>query len=35
MPTILRKGPEWFAQLGPANSGGTVIFSVSGHVERP
>jgi NADH-quinone oxidoreductase subunit F len=35
VPTILRKGPEWFAGLGPANSGGTVIFSVSGHVERP
>jgi NADH-quinone oxidoreductase subunit F len=35
VPTILRKGPEWFAQLGPTNSGGTVIFSVSGHVERP
>ena len=35
VPTILRKGPEWFADLGPANSGGTVIFSVSGHVEKP
>ncbi len=35
VPTILRKGPKWFADLGPANSGGTVIFSVSGHVERP
>ena len=35
VPTILRKGPEWFAGLGPANSGGTVIFSVSGHVEKP
>jgi NADH-quinone oxidoreductase subunit F len=34
VPTILRKGPEWFAGLGPKNSGGTVIFSVSGHVER-
>jgi NADH-quinone oxidoreductase subunit F len=34
VPTILRKGPAWFAQLGPANSGGTVIFSISGHVER-
>jgi NADH-quinone oxidoreductase subunit F len=34
VPTILRKGPEWFAGLGPANSGGTVIFSVSGHVEK-
>ena len=35
VPTILRKGPQWFASLGPASSGGTVIFSVSGHVERP
>jgi NADH-quinone oxidoreductase subunit F len=35
VPTILRKGPEWFAALGPQNSGGTVIFSVSGHVGRP
>jgi NADH-quinone oxidoreductase subunit F len=35
VPTILRKGPEWFAGLGPANSGGTVIFSVSGHVGKP
>jgi NADH-quinone oxidoreductase subunit F len=34
VPTILRKGPAWFAGLGPANSGGTVIFSVSGHVEQ-
>src|SRR6187399_3007076 len=35
VPTILRKGPEWFAALGPKNSGGTVIFSVSGHVNNP
>jgi NADH-quinone oxidoreductase subunit F len=35
VPTILRKGPQWFAALGPANSGGTVIFSVSGHVAQP
>ena len=34
VPTILRKGPAWFAGLGPANSGGTVIFSISGHVEK-
>jgi NADH-quinone oxidoreductase subunit F len=34
VPTILRKGPQWFASLGPANSGGTVIFSVSGHVAK-
>ena len=34
VPTILRKGAQWFASLGPANSGGTVIFSVSGHVAK-
>jgi NADH-quinone oxidoreductase subunit F len=35
VPTILRKGAAWFAGLGPVNSGGTIIFSVSGHVEKP
>ena len=35
VPAILRKGPEWFVQLGPKNAAGTVIFSVSGHVEKP
>jgi NADH-quinone oxidoreductase subunit F len=35
VPTILRKGPQWFAALGPPNSAGTVIYSVSGHVEKP
>ena len=35
VPTILRKGAQWFADLGPKNSGGTVIFSVSGHVSKP
>src|SRR5580693_7448626 len=35
VPTILRRGPEWFVQLGPKNAAGTVIFSVSGHVEKP
>jgi NADH-quinone oxidoreductase subunit F len=35
VPTILRKGPTWFAELGVANSGGTNIFSVSGHVAKP
>jgi NADH-quinone oxidoreductase subunit F len=35
VPTILRKGAEWFAGLGPKNSGGTNIFSVSGHVNSP
>ncbi len=35
VPTILRKGPEWFAGLGPDKSGGAAIYSVSGHVEKP
>ncbi|MEO8315510.1 MAG: NADH-quinone oxidoreductase subunit NuoF [Pseudomonadota bacterium] len=34
-PTILRKGAAWFAGLGVPNSGGTVIFSVTGHVAKP
>ncbi|HSF77523.1 MAG TPA: NADH-quinone oxidoreductase subunit NuoF [Steroidobacteraceae bacterium] len=35
VPTILRKGAKWFADLGTPNAGGTVIFSVSGHVNKP
>jgi NADH-quinone oxidoreductase subunit F len=35
VPTIMRKGAAWFAGLGPPNSGGTIIFSISGHVEKP
>src|ERR1039457_1416860 len=35
VPAILRKGAAWFAELGPPNSGGTAIFSVSGHVAKP
>ena len=34
-PAILRNGAAWFAALGPENSGGTALFSVSGHVEKP
>jgi len=35
VPAIMRKGAKWFAELGVPNSGGTAIFSVSGHVSRP
>ncbi len=35
VPTILRNGSEWFAGLGKPNNGGTKIFSVSGHVNKP
>ncbi len=35
VPAIMRKGAKWFAELGTANAGGMVIFSVSGHVNEP
>jgi NADH-quinone oxidoreductase subunit F len=35
IPPILRKGAQWFSDLGVENSGGSKIFSVSGHVNRP
>ncbi|MFZ1643255.1 MAG: NADH-quinone oxidoreductase subunit NuoF [Candidatus Contendobacter sp.] len=35
VPSIIRNGGEWFANLGTTNAGGTKIFSVSGHVEKP
>jgi len=35
VPMILKKGPDWFADLGPTGSGGTMIFSVSGHIQNP
>ena len=35
VPSILRKGAQWFAGLGVEKSGGTKCFSVSGHVNRP
>ena len=35
VPSIMRKGAEWFAGLGVERSGGTKCFSVSGHVSRP
>ncbi|MFB2532532.1 NADH-quinone oxidoreductase subunit NuoF [Paracoccus sp. p4-l81] len=35
VPTILRRGPEWFASFGRPNNAGTKLFGISGHVERP
>lgn len=35
IPVILEKGGEWFKSLGTEKSGGTKIFSVSGHVAKP
>src|SRR5690349_20723910 len=35
VPAILRRGADWFLNLGKPNNGGPKIFSVSGHVNRP
>lgn len=35
VPLILEKGGDWFLNLGRPNNGGTKIFSVSGHVNKP
>jgi len=35
VPRIILKGADWFSSLGVEGSGGTKIFSVSGHVAKP
>ena len=35
IPTIMRKGAQWFLEQGLPNNGGTKLFSVSGHVNKP
>ncbi len=35
VPMILAKGGQWFLDLGKPNNGGTKIFAVSGHVNKP
>ena len=35
VPTILRRGAEWFAGFGRENNKGTKLFQISGHVEKP
>ena len=35
VPDIMINGGQWFADLGVENSGGTKLFSVSGHVNNP
>src|SRR5271169_6115480 len=34
-PEILRRGGEWYAGLGSPKNGGTRLFCVSGHVNKP
>ncbi len=35
VPAIMRNGGDWFLELGKPNNGGSKIFSVSGHVNKP
>jgi len=35
IPKIIQNGPEWFSSFGTEKSPGTIIFSVSGHVNKP
>ncbi len=35
VPTILRRGADWFSSFGRPNNAGTKLFCISGHVERP
>ncbi|MEM9027651.1 MAG: NADH-quinone oxidoreductase subunit NuoF [Pseudomonadota bacterium] len=35
VPTILRRGGDWFAGIGKPNNTGTKLFQISGHVEKP
>ncbi len=35
VPVILEKGGQWFLEQGKPNNGGTKIFCVSGHVNKP
>jgi NADH-quinone oxidoreductase subunit F len=34
-PTILRRGADWFADIGRPNNTGTKLFQISGHVNKP
>ena len=34
VPTILRRGPDWFAAIGRPNNQGTKLFQISGHVNK-
>ncbi|MCP3869890.1 MAG: NADH-quinone oxidoreductase subunit NuoF [Gammaproteobacteria bacterium] len=35
IPVILEKGGSWFKKLGVENSGGSKLFSISGHINNP
>jgi NADH-quinone oxidoreductase subunit F len=35
IPSIIGRGPEWFASIGPEKSPGPKLYAVSGHVKKP
>ena len=35
VPTILKRGADWFSSLGNENNTGTKLFCISGHVNNP
>jgi NADH-quinone oxidoreductase subunit F len=35
VPAIIERGGEWFASIGVEKDGGTKLFAVSGHVNKP
>jgi NADH-quinone oxidoreductase subunit F len=35
VPTILRRGGDWFGNIGRPRNTGTKLFNISGHVEQP
>ena len=35
IPEIMRRGGEWFRDLGVENSGGSKLFSISGNINKP
>jgi NADH-quinone oxidoreductase subunit F len=35
VPAVILRGGEWYASLGTPKNGGTRLFAISGHVNRP
>ncbi len=35
VPSVILRGGEWYAGLGSPKNGGTRLFAISGHVNRP
>ena len=35
VPAIIRGGGDWYASLGTPKNGGTRLYSISGHVNKP